>query len=106
MPIVGLLLVLPGLAIRQPVQLGALTPTCGGYVWSRSWHFVATWLLVLLSVVHVFMVLAVDPYSIRAMVTGRYKDSWSPETRNARPFVHLLPGRDSATGVDRQPGPS
>ena len=93
MPIVGLLLVLTGLAIWKPVQLGLLTSMFGGYVWARYWHFVATWLLVLLSVVHVFMVFAVDPYSIRAMVTGRYKESWSPEARNARPFVHLRPSR-------------
>jgi hypothetical protein len=35
------------------------------------------------------MVFAVDPYSLRAMVTGRYDESKSPERRNARPFVNL-----------------
>ena len=104
MPIVGLVLVLTGLAIWKPVQLGLLTSMFGGYVWARYWHFVATWLLVLLSVVHVFMVFAVDPYSLGAMVTGRYKESWSPEARNARPFVHLRPRRASTGDMDKQPG--
>ena len=36
------------------------------------------------------MVFAVDPYSLRAIVTGRYNESKSPERRNARPFVNLL----------------
>jgi hypothetical protein len=35
------------------------------------------------------MVFAVDPYSLRAMVTGRYDEAKSPERRNARPFVNL-----------------
>jgi hypothetical protein len=43
--------------------------------------------LVLLSVVHVVMVFAVDPYSLRSMVTGGYDESKSPEARNARPFL-------------------
>ena len=45
--------------------------------------------LVALSVNHVFMVFAVDPYSLRAIVTGGYDPSKSPEARNARPFVNL-----------------
>ena len=106
MPIVGVVLVLTGLSIWKPVQLSALTSMLGGYVWARYWHFVATWVLVLLSLVHVFMVIAVDPYSIRAMVTGRYKESWSPEARNARPFVHWLPSRTAAADVDEPTGQS
>jgi Ni/Fe-hydrogenase b-type cytochrome subunit len=106
MPIVGIVLVLTGLAIWKPVQLGVLTSMFGGYVWARYWHFVATWVLVLLSLVHVFMVIAVDPYSIRAMVTGRYKESWSPEARNARPFIHLRPSRAAAADIDEQTGHS
>ena len=50
-------------------------------------------LLVLLALGHVFMVLAVDPYARRSMVTGRYDERLSPEARNARPFYHLLPRR-------------
>jgi hypothetical protein len=51
----------------------------------------------------VFMVFAVDPYSLRSIVTGWYDRTRSPEARNARPFYHLLapsaprmPRRDEA----------
>jgi hypothetical protein len=46
--------------------------------------------LVAVSVGHIFMVFAVDPYSLRAIVTGRYDESKSPQRRNARPFVNLV----------------
>jgi Ni/Fe-hydrogenase b-type cytochrome subunit len=90
-PILGVVLVLSGLAIWKPVTLGTLTALFGGYVWARYWHFVAMVAIVALSVVHVFMVFAVDPYSLRSMLTGRYDPSLSPEARNARPFQNLLP---------------
>jgi thiosulfate reductase cytochrome b subunit len=47
--------------------------------------------IVVLIVGHVFMVFAVDPYSLRSMTTGGYREDLSPEARNARPFYHLLP---------------
>jgi len=91
MPVIGIALVLTGLAIWKPVSLGWLTALFGGYVWARYWHFVAMALLVLLVVVHVVMVLTVDPYAIRSMITGWYDPRLSPEERNARPLYHLLP---------------
>ena len=91
MPIVGAMAVVSGIAIWKPVQLAWLTGLVGGYVWARYWHFVAMLLLVVLSVAHVFMVFAVDPYSMRSMITGGYSEDLSPEARNARPFYHLLP---------------
>ena len=97
MPVVGAVLVLSGLAIWKPVSLAWLTALFGGFVWARYWHFLATMALVLLSVIHVFMVFTVDPYSIRAMITGKYDDSLSPEARNARPFQNLAPPRASIT---------
>lgn len=90
MPIVGVLAVLTGLSIWKPVQLAPLTSLFGGFVWARYWHFMSMLLLVLLAVVHVVMVFAVDPYSIRSMITGKYDESVSPEARNARPFRNLL----------------
>jgi thiosulfate reductase cytochrome b subunit len=93
MPLIGVLAVLTGLAIWKPVQLAILTSAFGGYVWARYWHFVAMVVLVGLTVAHVFMVFAVDPYSIRAMTTGGYDERFSPEARNARPFIHLRPVR-------------
>ena len=93
LPILGLLAVLTGLAIWKPVQLAPLTMLFGGYVWARYWHFLIMLAIVILSVVHVFMVFAVDPYSIPSMITGNYNDAYSPEVRNARPFYHLFPRR-------------
>jgi hypothetical protein len=75
------------------VQLSLLTTLLGGYVWARYWHFIAMLAIVILAVVHVFMVFAVDPYSIPSMITGNYDEALSPKARNARPFYHLFPRR-------------
>jgi Ni/Fe-hydrogenase b-type cytochrome subunit len=91
LPILAAIQILTGLAIWKPVQLGWLTAIFGGYVWARYWHFMTMMALIALSFVHIFMVFAVDPYSIQSMVTGGYRDDLSPEARNARPFYHLLP---------------
>jgi Ni/Fe-hydrogenase b-type cytochrome subunit len=91
MPLVGIEIVLSGLAIWKPVSLGWLTALFGGFALARWWHFLGMLTLVALAVGHVFMVLAVDPYSLRSMTTGGYSERLSPEARNARPFYHLLP---------------
>lgn len=91
LPIVAAMAVISGIAIWKPVQLAWLTNLLGGYVWARYWHFLAMVLIVVLSVVHVFMVFAVDPYSLPSMITGGYDEKLSPEARNARPLYHLLP---------------
>ena len=95
-PVLGALAVITGIAIWKPVQLAFLTSLMGGYVWARYWHFLVMLLLVVLTFGHIFMVFAVDPYSMVSMVTGTYKERWSPEERNARPFVHLLPAHEHA----------
>jgi Ni/Fe-hydrogenase b-type cytochrome subunit len=89
-PVLGILAIVTGLAIWKPVSLGALTALLGGYVWARYWHFMVMAALVALATVHVFMVLTVDPYSIRSIVTGRYNEERAPELRDARPFYHLF----------------
>jgi thiosulfate reductase cytochrome b subunit len=96
MPIVGVMAVITGIAIWKPVQLAGLTNLLGGYVWARYFHFMAMLLLVALTIGHVFMVFAVDPYSIPSMITGKYREDLSPEARNARPFIHLLPPHHEA----------
>jgi len=101
LPYLAALEVATGLAIWKPVALAPLTRVFGGYVWARYWHFVIMVVLVVLIVGHVFMVLTVDPYSIRSMVTGGYDEKYSPEERNARPFFHLLPRRQHAASEDR-----
>lgn len=100
MPLLGVVLVLTGLAIWKPVQLGGLTAMFGGYVWARYWHFIAMLLLALAALVHVFMVFTTDPYAIASMLTGRYEERWSPEARNARPFVNLRPAAAARPGHD------
>ena len=95
MPVFAALAVATGLAIWKPVQLAPLTAIFGGYVWARYWHFLAMVALVVLTLGHVFMVFAVDPYSLRSMLTGGYDESKSPEARNARPFVNLRASRRS-----------
>ena len=89
LPWVAAAAVVSGLAIWKPVQLAPLTDLLGGYVWARYWHFLAMLALVVLTFGHVFMVFAVDPYSLRSIITGGYDESKSPEARNARPFVNL-----------------
>ena len=91
MPLVGIMAIVTGIAIWKPVQLSALTALLGGYVWARYWHFWSMLLLVGLTLGHIFMVFTVDPYSIPSIITGKYREDLSPEARNARPFVHLLP---------------
>ena len=98
MPILGALAVLTGIAIWKPVQFAPLTAVFGGYVWARYWHFLIMLALVALTVVHVVMVFAVDPYSIRSMVTGGYDESKSPEARNARPFFWRQPAAPRSRG--------
>jgi thiosulfate reductase cytochrome b subunit len=100
MPILGAIIVLSGLAIWKPVTLGFITALFGNYKWARFVHFVAMVLLLLLALVHVFMVFAVDPYSLRSMITGWYDRTRSPEARNARPFYHLFA---RATAPDTPP---
>jgi len=96
MPVLGIIIVLSGLAIWKPVTLGFITRLFVNYKWARFVHFVAMALLLLLALVHVVMVFAVDPYSLRAIVTGWYDRARSPEARNARPFYHLFgPARES-----------
>ena len=91
LPIAGALAVLTGIAIWKPVQLSWLTAVFGGYVWARYWHFVGMVLVTVIALGHVFMVFAVDPYALRSITTGGYDERLSPESRNARPFRHLLP---------------
>ena len=93
MPWVAVLIVISGIAIWKPVTLAPLTNLLGGYQFARYEHFLGMSLLVVLTVGHVFMVFAVDPYSIRSMTTGGYSERFSPEERNARPFINLWPKR-------------
>ena len=71
--VLGALSALTGFAIYKPVQLGWLTRLFGGYELARYWHFWAVWIFIAFTLLHVALVLLVDPASLRAMITGRYR---------------------------------
>src|SRR5262245_34820060 len=71
--ILGAVSALSGFAIYKPVQLAWLTALFGGYELARYWHFIAVWLFIGFTLVHVALVLLVDPASLRSIVTGWYK---------------------------------
>jgi thiosulfate reductase cytochrome b subunit len=68
--IIGILIVLSGLAIWKPVQLQYLTALFGGYNVARYVHFFCMAAIVAFMVVHVALALLV-PKSLRAMIIGR-----------------------------------
>ena len=45
----------------------------GGYELARYWHFLFVWVFVAFTLLHVVLVLVVDPASLRAMITGWYR---------------------------------
>ncbi len=65
--------VLSGFAIYKPIQLSWLVSLFGGYELARYWHFVAVWLFVAFTIVHVLAVFLSDPASLRGMITGWYR---------------------------------
>src|SRR3954453_61483 len=68
--VVGILIVLSGLAIWKPVQLQYLTALFGGYDVARYVHFICMALIVAFLIVHVALAVLV-PKSLRAMIIGR-----------------------------------
>jgi thiosulfate reductase cytochrome b subunit len=68
--VVGMLVVLSGLAIWKPVQFQYLTALFGGYDFARYVHFAMMALICAFLVVHVALALLV-PKSLRAMIIGR-----------------------------------
>jgi thiosulfate reductase cytochrome b subunit len=68
--VVGILVVLSGVAIWKPVQFQELTALLGGYDTARYVHFFAMAAIVAFLVIHVIMALVV-PKTMRAMIIGR-----------------------------------
>jgi thiosulfate reductase cytochrome b subunit len=77
--VLGVLAVASGLALWKPVQLWWLTALFGGYEITRYWHFLTVWLFAAFTVIHVVLVFAVDPASMRAIVTGKYRGRFPSE---------------------------
>jgi thiosulfate reductase cytochrome b subunit len=71
--LLGAISVLSGFAIYKPTELSWLTSLFGGYELARYWHFWAVFLFLAFTLVHVALVLLVDPASLRAMITGWYR---------------------------------
>jgi thiosulfate reductase cytochrome b subunit len=71
--VVGVLAVLSGFAIYKPTQLSWLTTVFGGFQAARYWHFWTVWIFTGFLIVHVVLVLVVDPASLRAMISGWYR---------------------------------
>ena len=69
----GALAVLTGFAVYKPTQLAWLTALLGGFQAARYWHFWIVWVFVAFTIMHVILVFAVDPASLRAMLTGSYR---------------------------------
>src|SRR5688572_17091835 len=59
--VLGAISVLSGFAIYNPIQLSWLTSVFGGYELARYWHFIAVWLFVGFTLLHVALVFLVDP---------------------------------------------
>src|SRR5204863_409258 len=66
-------IVLAGFAVYKPTQLAWLTTLFGGFQAARYWHFWIVWIFVGFTIMHVILVFAVDPASLRAMLTGSYR---------------------------------
>ena len=71
--VTGVLAVLTGIAIYKPLQFSWLTMLFGGFQVTRYWHFWIVWIFIGFTITHVFLVLFVDPASLRAMITGWYR---------------------------------
>jgi thiosulfate reductase cytochrome b subunit len=71
--VLGGIAALSGFAIYKPVQLSWLTAVFGGYELARYWHFIAVWLFLGFTLLHVTLVFLVDPASLRGMTTGWYR---------------------------------
>jgi thiosulfate reductase cytochrome b subunit len=81
--LLGITLVLSGLAIWKPVQFQELAALMGGYDGARVVHFFAMAGVVGFIVIHVFMVMLV-PRTLPPMFTGRLPRGSHPLTRGGR----------------------
>ena len=68
--IMGVLMLLTGLAIYKPAQLYWLCAMLGGYEWARAEHFIITILFFLFFLVHVLQVIIAGWNNFRSMITG------------------------------------
>ena len=76
----GVISVLTGFAIYKPVQLAWLTALFGGYELARYWHFVAVWIFIAFTLLHVVLVFVgrsgVPPGDDHRVVPGEVSEPW------------------------------
>ncbi len=68
--LIGILMIISGVAIYKPTQASWLTALLGGYVMAKWIHFWATMLICAFFVVHVFQVIKTGWANFRSMITG------------------------------------
>ena len=68
--LMGIMMLLTGLAIYKPVQLNWLCKLLGGYAWARAEHFIFTILFCLFFLVHVLQVIFAGWNKFQAIITG------------------------------------
>lgn len=95
--IMGIGMLLTGMAIYKPVQLNWLCAILGGYEWARAEHFILTILFTLFFVVHIVQVMMAGWNNFRSMVAGfevlplkEEMDVSEPEPAAQAPTSHNL----------------
>ncbi|MEO7311578.1 MAG: cytochrome b/b6 domain-containing protein [Chitinophagaceae bacterium] len=91
--VMGLFMIMTGLAIYKPVQLHWLTAICGGYEWARGEHFIITLLFLLFFAVHIVQVIIAGWNNFQSMVTGFEVKKILPPANEEN--VHPEPPADS-----------
>jgi thiosulfate reductase cytochrome b subunit len=74
-PVAGLLSVVTGWAVHQPMQLSWLAALLGGFDRARVWHFLLMCFFIAFVVAHVILVFADGWDTVRSMITGWSKRS-------------------------------
>lgn len=83
--VLGVLMLVTGVAIAKPAQLAWLAVPFGGYQGARLWHFVITCLFVAFFFVHVSQVARAGWNNFRAIITG-----WEQLAETPAPEIALL----------------
>ncbi|WP_309715437.1 cytochrome b/b6 domain-containing protein [Armatimonas sp.] len=83
--VLGVLMLITGIAISKPAQLGWLAVPFGGYQGARLIHFIVTCLFVAFFFVHVSQVARAGWNNFRAMITG-----WEMLLPKHEPMVGLI----------------
>ena len=97
--------VVTGIAIWKPVQLAPLTTLARRIRVGALLALLAMLLLVALTFGHIFMVFAVDPYSIRSMITGGYRRGSVARGAKRAPVRPPAAGHEHADGTPTRPRP-